>query len=278
MVPFKSLISFKADVAGHLIRIEEAIREELSLYKDSPFYELLLYAADAGKRIRPLILLLSAESVGNKGEDSLPAAVAIELSHIESLIHDDIIDQESSRRGKPPVLVKFGYIPALLSADYILAIILNIVSRYNDRRIPREFASTVFKMCTGELTEHKSTDLKSLTFDEYINIIENKTASLFSASAKIGAIIGGGEEWEIKMLSDFGRLLGSSYQIKDDLSDLNNDMATFNLLHKIDGWNGMEKPEEVIRRYSEAALKCLKPLKETRAKEQLISLAEFAFL
>lgn len=278
VVPFKSLQSFKADVAVHLSKIEEAIKGELSQYRDSPFYELLQYAIDAGKRIRPLILLLSAESVGNKGEDPFPAAVAIELAHIESLIHDDLIDHEASRRGKPPVHVKFGYVPALLSADFILAAILGIVSRYKDPRIAKEFASTVFRMCNGEFTEHKSANLKSLTFADYLNIIENKTASLFSASAKIGAIVGRGEEWEVEIFTSFGRFLGVSYQIKDDLSDLNKDTATFNLFHKIRDWNGLEKPKEIIRKYSMDAINCLKPLKESKAKNQLIDLAEFAFI
>ena len=274
---FKSVTGLKHSFDMHLNKIDDALFKELANYKGSPFYNVLVYAVDAGKRIRPLILLLSAESVGQKGEDPLPSAVAIELLHIESLIHDDIIDHEKARRGLSPVHIRFGYVPAILSADFILAAILNIVSRYRDSCIAQEFASTVRKMCDGELTEHKSADREKMAFDEYLNIIENKTASLFSASARIGAIVGEGKETEIETLSNFGRLLGVSYQIKDDITDINSDVATFNL-RKIYDWTDLDTPKKIIIKYSQDAIKSLNPLKDSKAKTQLIDLAKSALI
>jgi octaprenyl-diphosphate synthase len=119
----------------YLSKINDALKRELELYSWSEFYAPLKYACDGGKRIRPLILVLSAESAkvgkvnsSKLGEDTFMAATAIELLHTESVIHDDIIDEENLRRGKPSFHVKYGYNSSILTADFVLGIILNIGS------------------------------------------------------------------------------------------------------------------------------------------------------
>src|SRR5438128_9390372 len=109
----------------YLLKIDGALRRELDLYSWSEFYAPLRYACDGGKRIRPLILVLAAESIkvgkvnsSKVGEDTFMAASAIELLHTESVIHDDIIDEENLRRGKPSVHVKYGYNNSILTADF----------------------------------------------------------------------------------------------------------------------------------------------------------------
>jgi len=277
------LTDFKEDLKDYVIRIEKAIAEEIAQYKNSSFYKPLSYAVEGGKRIRPLILVLSAESTSKKGGNPYPAAVAVELLHTESLIHDDVIDRESFRRGKPAFHVKYGEQVAILSADFMFAVVVDILTRYGKPQILREIASSVLEMCEGEIVDFKmQMGQDNFSWETYINLIEKKTASLFSAAARIGAIIGEGEDWEIKTLSDFGRLFGVSYQIKDDLLDLRKGERISDVLRKLMRVGSYEEVEvhlmEMAKKYSEMAINTLKPLKNTKAKEYLCELAKFSVL
>jgi len=277
------LTDFKEDLKDYVIRIEKAIAEEIAQYKNSSFYKPLSYAVEGGKRIRPLILVLAAESTSKKGGNPYPAAVAVELLHTESLIHDDVIDRESFRRGKPAFHVKYGEQVAILSADFMFAVVVDILTRYGKPQILREIASSVLEMCEGEIVDFKmQMGQDNFSWETYINLIEKKTASLFSAAARIGAIIGEGEDWEIKTLSDFGRLFGVSYQIKDDLLDLRKGERISDVLRKLMRVGSYEEVEvhlmEMAKKYSEMAINTLKPLKNTKAKEYLCELAKFSVL
>ena len=216
----------------HLTKIEEALKHELNLYSWSEFYAPLKYACEGGKRIRPLILVLSAESVGRCDSDAYLAASAIELLHTESIIHDDIVDEEKERRGKTSFHVKYGYNMSILTADFVLGMILNIASKLKDPRVANELANAALKMSEGEMLEVRLGSERSVQLDDYINVLTYKTASIFEASAKIGAIIGGGNDEQINALTNFGRFIGIAYQIHDDLADWNNEARLFNTLLK----------------------------------------------
>ena len=220
---------------------------ELDLYSWSEFYSPLRYACEGGKRIRPLLLVLSVEAIQATNRDSchvtddaFMAGSAIELLHTESVIHDDIIDEERLRRGKPSFHIKYGYNSSILTADFVLGIILNIGSKMNNSRVTSELSSAA-KMSEGEMMEIRLAKHKDVTEDEYIKVIEHKTASLFEASTKIGAILGDGNEDQIHALGTFGNLLGIAYQIHDDLLDWNNEDRLFNLLVKrnFNPWNSL---------------------------------------
>ena len=210
--------------AVHLAKIEDALKREVDLYSWSEFHAPLRYACEGGKRIRPLILVLSAECMKSKRvePDAYLAATAIELLHTESIIHDDIIDEEKQRRGKPSFHVKYGYNSSILTADFVLGVILNISSKLKDLRIINELSNAATKMTEGEMMEIKLGKEMDITEDDYIKVLEFKTASLFEASAKIGAIAGGGDEEQIHTMTSFGNLLGIAYQVHDDLIDWNN--------------------------------------------------------
>src|SRR5215213_5231716 len=189
----------------YLLKIDDALKRELDLYSWSEFYAPLRYACEGGKRIRPLILVLSAESVmAPKGdslridEDVFFAACAIELLHTESVIHDDIIDEENLRRGKPSFHVKYGYNNSILTADFVLGIILNLSCKLNNPRVSAELSNAAIKMSEGEIMEIKLAKECNLDEYEYIKVIEHKTASLFETSAKVGAILGKGAEDQIR--------------------------------------------------------------------------------
>jgi octaprenyl-diphosphate synthase len=229
--------------AVYLTKIEDALKREVDLYSWSEFHAPLRYACEGGKRIRPLILVLSAECIRSKKvePDAYLAASAIELLHTESIIHDDIIDEENQRRGKPSFHVKYGYNSSILTADFVLGVILNISSKLKDPRIINELSNAATKMTEGEMMEIKLGKEMDITEDDYIKVLEFKTASLFEASAKIGAITGGGDEDQIHTMTSFGNLLGIAYQIHDDLIDWSNENRLFNTLVRKNG-----KPKDFV--------------------------------
>lgn len=257
----------------YLSKIDDALNRELDLYSWSEFHDPLRYACDGGKRIRPLILVLSSEciKIGKKvafsskiAENAFIAASAIELLHTESVIHDDIIDEENLRRGKPSFHAKYGYNNSILTADFVLGVILNIGSKLNNPRVSGELSNAAIKMSEGEMMEIKLSKGLNIREENYIRVLEHKTASIFEASAKIGAILGGGEEEEIHTMASFGNLLGIAYQIHDDLVDWNNEDRLFNILLK-----NNEQSKEFVDR-----MKTLYCSYSTMAKNKLLKLSD----
>jgi len=273
----------------YLLKIDGALRQELDLYSWSEFYAPLRYACDGGKRIRPLILLLSAESIKTnatglisiaENDNAFMAASAIELLHTESVIHDDIIDDENTRRGKPSFHVKYGYNNSILTADFVLGIILNIGSKMHDSRVSGELSKAAIKMSEGEIMEIKLGKDSKIKEDDYIKVLEHKTASLFEASAKIGAILSGGVEDEIHAMAAFGSLLGIAYQIHDDLMDWSNEDRLFNLLVKNNGQSRefVERMEGLYLSYSTKAKNELRKIHDSTPKRHLERLTDLASL
>ena len=269
----------------YLSKIDDALKRELDLYSWSEFYAPLRYACDGGKRIRPLILVLAAESIklgrvnsSNVSEDTFMAASAIELLHTESVIHDDIIDEENLRRGKPSFHVKYGYNNNILTADFVLGIILNIGSKLNNPRVSGEISNAAIKMSEGEMMEIKlAKDLK-VTEDDYIKVLEHKTASLFETSAKVGAILEEGEEDEIHAMATFGNLLGIAYQIHDDLLDWNDEDRLFNVLVKKNDQSKefVDRMEKLYLSYSTKAKNELRKICDCAPKKHLQHLTDLA--
>ena len=255
--------------AVHLAKIEDALKREVDLYSWSEFHAPLRYACEGGKRIRPLILVLSAECIKSKRvePDAYLAATAIELLHTESIIHDDIIDEENQRRGKPSFHVKYGYNSSILTADFVLGVILNISSKLKDPRIINELSDAATKMTEGEMMEIKLGKEMEITEDDYIKVLEYKTASLFEASAMIGAIVGGGDEEQVHTMTSFGNLLGIAYQVHDDLIDWNNENRLFNMLVRKNG-----KPTDFVNRmdklYQSYALKAKNELRKVSTQNE----------
>lgn len=131
-------------------RVESALSRELALYVHSRFHEPLVYAVEGGKRVRPVMLMLSAEALGCRGDAVLDAAVAVELLHTESIIHDDIIDEEVARRNRLTFHAKYGFSASLLTADFVFAMILAIAARYGKGRVAEELSNAALMMSEGE--------------------------------------------------------------------------------------------------------------------------------
>ena len=264
------------DYKQYVDKINAALKHELELYSASEFVEPLQYALEGGKRIRPIILLLSAESVGNCDENTYVAACAVELLHTESVIHDDIIDNEILRRRKDPFHIKYGYNTSIITGDFVLGLILNISSRLNNPRIASDLANTAMMMSDGEMIETKLESSEDVTFDDYLKVIEYKTATAFEAASKIGAILGGGTEEQILALADYGKNVGIAYQIHDDLQDWNNEDKLFNALIKksTDPRNIFNHMDFLLKDYSQKSKAGLRKIKEGSAKSHLENLLD----
>jgi octaprenyl-diphosphate synthase len=273
--------------SSYLSRIDKYLARELDLYSWSEFYTPLRYASDGGKRIRPLILVLSAETIlanrkitSDITEDMFLSSCAIELLHTESVIHDDIIDNEDYRRGKPSFHVKYGYNSSILTGDFVLGIILNICTKIHNPRISAELSRAATKMSEGEMMEIKLTKDPSLKDDDYIKVIEHKTASLFEAASKIGSLLGGGNEEEICAMGSFGHLIGIAYQIHDDIMDWNNEDRLFNILvrNNEQSVEFIDKMEQLYISYTSKAKNELKKIGDSVSKKHLEHLTDLTFL
>lgn len=199
---------------------EEGLNKIMERYKGHELFPQLMESMKGGKRLRPVLLMLSQEVCGG-GEDAIPAAVAVELLHTVSIIHDDIIDEEVERRGRPPMYISAGLKSAVLSADYAFSVIFDLSSKYRMWRIVKLISRTASEMSMGELMELRALEEgEKLSLEEYLRIISLKTASLFEAAARIGALLSKGGPRFARELASFGHNLGMAYQIRDDLMDL----------------------------------------------------------
>jgi len=263
---------------SYIDKIDSALYRELDLYSESEFIEPLKYSLEGGKRIRPIILVLAAESVGDADENAYSAACAVEFLHMESIIHDDIIDEETLRRRKDPFHIKYGYNTSILTGDFVLGLILGISSRLNNARITKDLATTAMLMSEGEMIEGRLEASEDATFDDYLKVIEYKTATAFEVAARIGAIIAGADEEQIESLTGYGRNIGIAYQIRDDLLDWKNEDKLFNLLIKksADPRDVFDRMEELLKEYAEKARSGLRRIPDGDAKISLDGLIKFA--
>jgi octaprenyl-diphosphate synthase len=261
----------------YIEKIDSALDKELELYSESEFCEPLKYALEGGKRIRPIITLLAAESVGEIDDNVYAGACAIELLHTESVIHDDIIDNETQRRHKDPFHIKYGYNTSVLTGDFVLGLILNISSRLDKARVTKDLATAAMLMSEGEVLEGKLEESEDVTFEDYIKVMDYKTATAFEMAAKLGAVISGGNEEEISGLAEYGKNIGIAYQIKDDLMDWKNEDKLFNLLVKksSDPRVVFNKMEELLKSYAEKASESLRKVKDSNSKHNLEELVRF---
>lgn len=261
-------------IDNYRVEINNAISKELHQYRDSPLFPLITSALRNGKRLRPIILLLAFESASGR-KDPLPAAVAIELTHMLALIHDDILDGDLLRRGSKSFHAANNHKLVLLSTDFIFSIILSMVARYDDHRIAQILALMAKLMCEGELKQIAVRERKRPESEaEYLSIISKKTASLYEASATLGAVIAEAREDEIRALSNYGRLFGLAFQIRDDLADQKQDTEAD--AASFIGADGEKEKylQEMSARYLHEAKQGIQKLRVSDSKNLLIALAD----
>ncbi len=175
--------------------------------------------AAGGKRLRPRIALLAASSSGDDPRAHLALAAYMELIHVGTLIHDDVVDRADMRRGVNATAVDFGNRVSVLAGDYLFAWIFKNVTANYPHPVPHVLASTLADITDGEVLQHRAVRNLNLTVAEYTEIAIKKSATLFAASAECGAIMAGATPIRVKALRDFGLYYGIAFQMLDDLLD-----------------------------------------------------------
>lgn len=189
--------------------------------------ELLQAIVDAGgKRLRPLLLLLSAKAYDYQIDALIPAAAGVEMLHTASLVHDDTIDKSQLRRGQPTLNSMFDSGTVILIGDYLFAQSAILAAETMNPRAVAIFASTLADICDGQLQEVFNAHRLDQTREDYNRRIYGKTASLFAGAAEMGAVIGGATEDAILNLRAFGGDVGMAFQIVDDVLDLRSSATT----------------------------------------------------
>ncbi len=173
-----------------------------------------------GKRLRPILVVLSAKACGYEGADAHTLAAVVELIHVASLVHDDVLDEAAIRRGRETLHTKWGNKVAVLVGDYLHARVLSmLVSRRADDPAMKILADTTQAMCEGEVIHaYKSGDF-DISEEEYLKIISFKTGKLIAASCTLGAYLGTNDEQQIDAITTYGQQIGTAFQIVDDLLD-----------------------------------------------------------
>lgn len=173
----------------------------------------------AGKRMRPMLILLMAKSVGRVSDVTLHAAVGLELLHTASLVHDDVVDESGERRGQQSVNQLYDNKVAVLVGDYILSTALLHISYTHNETIVRYLAELGRTLSNGEILQLSNIHARNISEESYYQVIRQKTAALFEACCAIGTLSGGAPEEEIENAKMFGRNLGMIFQIRDDIFD-----------------------------------------------------------
>jgi len=173
-----------------------------------------------GKRLRPLVALLSGGASGGITSGHLNLAVIVELIHIATLVHDDIMDEAERRRAQPTVNARWGNSLSVLLGDCLFAQALNLSTTFDNAQVSRVIACAARDVCSGEIIQTQRRFDLHLGIDDYLRIIEMKTGSLFAAAAELGAVLNGANAETTRALKDFGRKIGAAYQIYDDCLDI----------------------------------------------------------
>ncbi|MBD3168575.1 MAG: octaprenyl diphosphate synthase [candidate division Zixibacteria bacterium] len=214
-----SIDEIVAPVADYLDLFEERLGGYLKA-ENELIYELTKHLLSSrGKRVRPLTLFLAAGAAGHNEEKSLSPAIAIELIHTATLLHDDVIDQSKFRRGIETISYRWGNLTAVLTGDYYFAKAFKILVNENSPGLLKAVSAATEQVSIGELGQIQELNNTSLSEENYVNIISNKTAALFSCAGECGAIIAGANGTKKTRLIDYGKFLGVAFQIADDLLD-----------------------------------------------------------
>lgn len=209
--------------------IDNEIEASLSTIDPSKLCEASDHLIKAGgKKLRPALVVLSCEAVGGRSKDALKTAASMELIHTFSLIHDDIMDKDEMRRGKPSVHMLWGEPMAILAGDTLFSKAFETVLKTDITNLPpqrvvyalKTVVDSCIKICEGQALDIGFEGKLDVKEDEYLTIIYKKTAALIAAATKAGAILGGGTDEQIEAISEYGRLIGMAFQIQDDYLDV----------------------------------------------------------
>lgn len=206
--------------------IEQNLTDFIALFNESLSHSdgLLSQALNhirqrGGKRMRPMLILLMAKNYGEVSSVTKHAAVGLELLHTASLVHDDVVDESTERRGQASVNATYDNKVAVLVGDYILSTALLNVAKTGNQRIVEYLADLGRTLAAGEILQLSNIQNEKISEEVYYQIIKNKTAALFEACASVGALSSGASADDVKLAAQFGQDLGIMFQIRDDIFD-----------------------------------------------------------
>lgn len=243
------LMTLVDEIKKRSSHVDAAIDELLPVTHPEELYKASRYLVDAGgKRLRPAVLILAAEAAGSDLKSVLPAAVAVELVHNFTLIHDDIMDKDDIRRGRPAVHVIWGEAGAILAGDTLYSKAFEILSKVENEpsrvlKCMDILSKTCTEICEGQWLDMDFEKRDKVTESEYLEMVEKKTSVLYAATAKIGALLGGASDEVAEALSEYGRLVGIGFQMYDDVLDMT---APEEVLGKVRGSDLMEGKHTLI--------------------------------
>jgi len=178
------------------------------------------YIVDAGgKRLRPMLTLLASKACGIDSQQHIPMAAVIEFIHTATLLHDDVVDMSTLRRGRPTANAKWNNPSSVLVGDFIYSRAFQVLVKIGDMRIMKIIADTTNKIAEGEVLQLIAKNNPSASEANYMQVIENKTAILFQAAAQCGALLANADEASEKGLQNFGKSIGMAFQLIDDVLD-----------------------------------------------------------
>ena len=208
-------------------QVNEALATLVPDEEPALLYDPAQYVLEGqGKRVRPVLLLLAAEAFGTPPATAMPAALAAEVFHNFTLVHDDIMDHADARRGRPTVHREWDPETAILTGDYLMARSYRLLSDVETDRLPELLAvyhEMVERLCKGQALDKAFETRREVSVEAYLRMIECKTGALLEAVLEMGGIIGGASADERDALRTLGREMGRAFQIQDDLLDLTAD-------------------------------------------------------
>src|SRR5262249_11440805 len=213
-----------APIEDDLVRVETRLAAELTS-REERLHAIGAHLVDAGgKRVRPTVVLLAfhAAAVGasqSRRDDAIEAAVALELIHSATLLHDDIIDGGETRRGRPSALAAFGVADTLVAGDFLFSRAFALCARF-EAEVIRWAAEACIRLTEGEIMQGRFRHNPAVTIADYLEIIERKTASLFAAGARTAAHLAGTPAALVEAMGAGGRSGGLGFQVSDDLLDV----------------------------------------------------------
>jgi len=210
------------DMAAVNASILEQLNSEVSLINQLGYYII----SGGGKRIRPMIAVLAAKALSYEGDKHIKVAALIEFIHTATLLHDDVVDESDMRRGKATANAAFGNAASVLVGDFIYTRAFQMMTDLESLPVLALMAKAVNVIAEGEVQQLINCNDPDITEESYLQVIYSKTARLFEAASQASAMLAGGNSEQIAALQDYGRYLGTAFQLIDDLLDYDADGET----------------------------------------------------
>lgn len=216
----------KALIANEMTQVDEqlfaALKSDVSLIEDIGEHII----ASGGKRIRPVLVLLVSKALGLDGKAPIITANIIELIHTATLLHDDVVDSSDMRRGKDTANIAFGNAASVLTGDFIYSRAFELMCELDNMKVLHVLAQASNCIAAGEVQQLQNCNNPEITVDDYMHVIYSKTAKLFEAAAHVPAVLMNSDEKIRQSMIDYGKHLGTAFQIIDDVIDYRSDSET----------------------------------------------------